>query len=107
MAPILGAAMIAISRLEDYRHGPYDVMAGSLLGLGVAYASYRRYYPALRRRECETPYAGRGKGKGEKGDEGDENSERRYGRLKREGPGLDEEERVSERIPLRDMERGV
>ncbi|KAF2114812.1 phosphatidic acid phosphatase type 2/haloperoxidase [Lophiotrema nucula] len=56
LAPLLGAALIAISRCEDYRHDVYDVTTGSLLGLLVAYYTYRRYYPPLRSSRCATPY---------------------------------------------------
>lgn len=48
--------MIAISRLADYRHDVYDVTCGSVLGLLVAYFSYRRYYPPMRSPGCDTPY---------------------------------------------------
>ncbi|KAK1920344.1 hypothetical protein P3342_002640 [Pyrenophora teres f. teres] len=57
MAPLLGAALIAISRCEDYRHDVWDVSVGSLLGMGVAHYTYRRYYPALRNRACASPFA--------------------------------------------------
>ena len=56
LAPLLGAALIAISRCEDYRHDVYDVSAGSLLGFLVAYFTYRRYYPPLRSPKCAVPY---------------------------------------------------
>jgi len=56
LAPLLGAALIAISRLEDYRHDVYDVTCGSLLGISIAYFSYRRYYPSLRTSRCDVPY---------------------------------------------------
>ncbi|KAF2654264.1 PAP2-domain-containing protein [Lophiostoma macrostomum CBS 122681] len=56
LAPLLGAALIAISRCEDYRHDVYDVTVGSLLGISVAYYTYRRYYPPLRHSKCATPY---------------------------------------------------
>ena len=56
LAPLLGAALIAISRCEDYRHDVYDVTTGSLLGLLVTYYTYRRYYPPLRSSKCATPY---------------------------------------------------
>lgn len=59
LAPLLGAAMIAISRCEDYRHDVYDVTCGSILGLAVAYWSYRRFYPRLRNRHCDRPYESR------------------------------------------------
>ncbi|KAI9818818.1 MAG: hypothetical protein M1827_007639 [Pycnora praestabilis] len=59
LAPLLGAALIAISRCEDYRHDVYDVTAGSLLGMSIANFSYRRYYPRLRSIQCETPFPSR------------------------------------------------
>lgn len=33
---------------------------GSLLGLGIAYFSYRRYYPRLRSSKCHEPFPSRG-----------------------------------------------
>jgi len=48
--------MIAISRVEDYRHDVWDVTAGSVLGSVMAYTQYRRYYPSLRNDGCEEPY---------------------------------------------------
>lgn len=55
-APFLGAGLIALSRYEDYRHDPYDITTGSLLGLLVAFFIWRRYYPSLRSKRCDTPY---------------------------------------------------
>lgn len=54
--PLLCALLIAISRLDDYRHDVWDVTCGSLLGLLVSWFSYRRYYPPLRSIRCDTPY---------------------------------------------------
>lgn len=59
LAPIIGAALIAISRLEDYRHDVYDVTVGSVLGMLIAYFSYKRYYPGLESSKCDTPYPSR------------------------------------------------
>ncbi|KAB8263394.1 phosphatidic acid phosphatase type 2/haloperoxidase [Aspergillus pseudonomiae] len=56
LLPFLCALMVAISRLDDYRHDVYDVTCGSILGTVVAYFSYRRYYPSLRSVICDTPY---------------------------------------------------
>lgn len=56
LAPLIGATMVAVSRLEDYRHDVFDVTAGSLLGFGVALFNWRRYYPSLLARECDEPY---------------------------------------------------
>lgn len=59
LAPLIGAALIAISRCEDYRHDVYDVSTGSFLGILVAYFSYRRYYPSMKSIHCDTPYPSR------------------------------------------------
>lgn len=57
LVPLIGAALIAISRTEDYRHDVFDVTTGSVLGCVIALASYRRYYPSLwARRSPEKPY---------------------------------------------------
>ncbi|KAJ5753352.1 uncharacterized protein N7511_007505 [Penicillium nucicola] len=54
--PLLCALMVAISRLDDYRHDVYDVTCGGLLGMLIAWFSYRRYYPPLRSVLCDIPY---------------------------------------------------
>lgn len=54
--PLLCALLIAISRLDDYRHDVWDVSVGSSLGMLIAWFSYRRYYPALRSPYCDIPY---------------------------------------------------
>lgn len=56
-SPFLGALLIAISRLEDYRHDVFDVVIGSLLGLCISYFSWRRWYPALSSKNCKEPYS--------------------------------------------------
>lgn len=103
LAPLIGAALIAISRLEDYRHDVYDVTIGSALGMLIAYFSYRRYYPALKSPQCDTPYPSRAEWAAKNG----------YGKLK------DEESRIeghdnfavddlgydAEQVPLRDTSR--
>nr|WID94085.1 diacylglycerol pyrophosphate phosphatase 1 [Trichoderma margaretense] len=54
--PLIGAALIAISRCEDYRHDVYDVCVGSALGMTVAYWSYRRHWPELTSPTCDEPH---------------------------------------------------
>ncbi|MCJ1303225.1 hypothetical protein MMC08_006033 [Hypocenomyce scalaris] len=45
--PILDAALVAISRIEDACYHPFDVLFGSLLGTFVAWYAYRQYFPPL------------------------------------------------------------
>lgn len=47
LIPTLAAALIAISRIEDARHHPFDALFGSLLGIVVAWYAYRQYFPPL------------------------------------------------------------
>ncbi|KAK5124985.1 hypothetical protein LTR85_001175 [Meristemomyces frigidus] len=56
LTPLLAAALIAISRLEDYRHDVGDVVCGSLLGFAVALYNWRRYYPSLLSKGCNEPH---------------------------------------------------
>lgn len=42
-----------------YRHDVYDVTCGSILGMAIAYFSYRRYYPRLHSPKCHEPYPSR------------------------------------------------
>ncbi|KAG6179785.1 hypothetical protein E4U22_004306 [Claviceps purpurea] len=56
LSPLIGAALVAISRCEDYRHDVYDVCVGSVLGMSVAYWSYRRHWPRLSGARCHEPY---------------------------------------------------
>lgn len=59
LLPLLGAALIAISRCEDYRHDVYDVTVGGIIGMAIGWFTYRRYYPPLRNRFCDKPYPSR------------------------------------------------
>lgn len=47
IVPTLGAGLVAVSRIEDARHHPFDVIFGSLLGTLCAWGSYRQYFPSL------------------------------------------------------------
>ena len=47
LVPTASAALVAVSRIEDARHHPFDVIFGSLLGTVCAYVSYRQYFPSL------------------------------------------------------------
>ena len=61
LAPLAGAALVAISRTMDYRHHWQDVLVGGALGLLVSYFAYRQYYPPLTSRRSHVPYAPRDK----------------------------------------------
>ena len=52
-------ALVAISRTMDYRHHWHDVLVGSLLGLSLAWFSYRQYYPSLSHPLSHRPYSPR------------------------------------------------
>jgi len=47
LTPILGAGMIAISRIMDARHHPFDVLSSSILGMFLAWVAYRQYFPSI------------------------------------------------------------
>lgn len=40
-------------------HDVYDVTCGSILGMSIAYFSYRRYYPKLHSSKCDEPFPSR------------------------------------------------
>lgn len=54
--PAVGAALITISRTEDYRHDVYDVSTGTLIGATCAWFCYRRYFRGLQGRKSAIPY---------------------------------------------------
>jgi diacylglycerol diphosphate phosphatase/phosphatidate phosphatase len=58
-APLTGAALVAISRTMDYRHHWHDVLVGSIVGLVLAWFSYRQYYPPLTSTLSHRPYSPR------------------------------------------------
>jgi hypothetical protein len=47
MTPILAATLVAVSRIMDARHHPFDVITGSLLGTVCAWIAYRQYFPPI------------------------------------------------------------
>jgi hypothetical protein len=57
LTPLVAAGIIAISRLMDNRHHPFDVIFGSVLGLLFAWMAYRQYFPALSVAEGGRPYS--------------------------------------------------
>lgn len=97
--PLLGAAMIAISRCEDYRHDVYDVTFGGFLGMAVAWFTYRRFFPGLRAPNCDIAYPKDREGM-EKRRVNDEES--RIGNRINGGFGDEDEEDRDESRPLTD-----
>lgn len=56
LAPIIGASLIAASRVSDYRHHWQDVTVGSFIGTVAAVFSYRQYYPSLAALKSDSPF---------------------------------------------------
>ena len=102
LVPLVAAALIAISRLEDYRHDVYDVTVGSLLGTLIAYFSYRRYFPSLKSSRCDEPYPSRSETAKRAGKLKDEEA-RIHGRREFSSGSIEEED--GEHVPLRESSR--
>lgn len=45
LLPLVWASFVAITRIEDYRHHPEDVIAGSLIGIISAWIFYIMFWP--------------------------------------------------------------
>ena len=43
----------------ERRHDVYDVTCGAILGISIAYFSYRRYFPRLHSSKCHEPFPSR------------------------------------------------
>ncbi|KAF9384651.1 hypothetical protein CPB97_005495 [Podila verticillata] len=54
--PIMGALLIAISRVRDYRHSGVDVTWGSIIGIIFAIFAYFQYYPSLTKSASHVPH---------------------------------------------------
>jgi diacylglycerol diphosphate phosphatase/phosphatidate phosphatase len=48
--------LIAISRVQDYRHAAFDVTWGSIIGIVFGTFAYHQYYPALTARKSHVPH---------------------------------------------------
>ncbi|KAF9137612.1 hypothetical protein BGX30_010045 [Mortierella sp. GBA39] len=56
MVPVLTAILVAISRIEDYRHSAADVGWGTVIGIFFAFFAYHQYYPSITRSHSHIPY---------------------------------------------------
>ncbi|KAK9481298.1 phosphatidic acid phosphatase type 2/haloperoxidase [Lipomyces japonicus] len=56
LLPLVGASLIGISRIEDYRHHVTDILFGGVLGSLIAWYSYRKYFPHLGTDTCNVPF---------------------------------------------------
>ncbi|KAF9951859.1 hypothetical protein BGZ72_006711 [Mortierella alpina] len=54
--PIFGALLVAITRVQDYRHAGIDVTWGSIIGIIFATFAYHQYYPVLTAKRCHVPH---------------------------------------------------
>lgn len=57
LVPLCLAGFIAVSRLIDNRHHPFDVICGSILGMLFAWMAYRQYFPSIATAEGGRPYS--------------------------------------------------
>eukprot|EP00727_Mastigamoeba_balamuthi_P002643 m51a1_g12376 putative lipid phosphate (272) ;mRNA; r:611080-612489 len=53
--PLYAAMLVAISRVRDYHHNHSDIVAGCIIGLCCAFASYFMVYPSLFVEDCHRP----------------------------------------------------
>ncbi|KAG0242733.1 hypothetical protein BGW41_003629 [Actinomortierella wolfii] len=56
LVPLLGAILVAISRIRDYKHTATQVTWGGIIGIICALFSYHQYYPVLTSRTSHVPY---------------------------------------------------
>lgn len=47
LVPLLAASLVGLSRIQDAKHHPFDVIFAAMVGMLVAWGSYRQYYPGL------------------------------------------------------------
>jgi membrane-associated phospholipid phosphatase len=46
--PVGAAAYVSVSRWFDYRHHPFDIISGSVIGIACAWSSFRLYHLPIR-----------------------------------------------------------
>lgn len=57
LAPLLGALLVGLSRVDDYWHHWQDVFAGAFLGMTMAALCYHQFFPSLYNVNCMGPYS--------------------------------------------------
>ncbi len=53
--PVITAGVVSLTRTRDYYHDFTDVLAGAMLGTGLAITNYLLKYPPLWKKKCEIP----------------------------------------------------
>ncbi|KAF9429073.1 hypothetical protein BGZ76_001860 [Entomortierella beljakovae] len=56
VVPVLAAMLIAITRVQDYRHAAIDVTWGGIIGIIFAIFAYHQYYPAIYAKKSHIPH---------------------------------------------------
>ncbi|KAL3691608.1 hypothetical protein R1sor_005259 [Riccia sorocarpa] len=54
--PVLAAALVGVSRVDDYWHHWQDVFVGGLIGLTVAYFCYKQHFPDFSHEQAGHPF---------------------------------------------------
>lgn len=52
----IAAILVAITRVQNYRHSGIDVTWGAIIGIIFAVFAYLQYYPVLTAAECHVPF---------------------------------------------------
>ncbi|GJP52960.1 hypothetical protein CLOM_g12115 [Closterium sp. NIES-68] len=52
---LAGATSVAITRVVDYWHFPFDVFMGGLIGMTIATVCYFLHFPSLSNQHCDIP----------------------------------------------------
>ncbi|CAO2814925.1 unnamed protein product [Amaranthus hypochondriacus] len=55
--PLLVAALVGVSRVDDYWHHWQDVFTGAFLGLVISFLCYRQFFPPPYHTKCWGPYS--------------------------------------------------
>ncbi|KAF9103656.1 hypothetical protein BGX27_010482 [Mortierella sp. AM989] len=56
VVPIVAAMLVAISRVQDYRHSAIDITWGAIIGIIFAIFAYHQYYPSITATRSQVPH---------------------------------------------------